>query len=177
MPFWRLVSRYKKALKLLVYGVLAPIFKTPAPSGCNAMLPSMLADYFLRRGSVMAYETFYDRNGRAVAWYDNEQEDPAIYLYNGTPVAWISDESIYGYSGRHFGWFIDGWVRDSRGQAVLFTAGSTGGPARPARNACPARAARSARPARGARQARPARPARSLSWSVLSGEAFFTQQG
>lgn len=123
----------------------------------------------------MAYETFYDRHGEAVAWYDDEQQEPAIYLYDGTPVAWISDESIYGYSGRHFGWFIDGWVRDSRGQLVMFTTESIGGPARPTRCARPARGARAARPARGARQARPARPARSLSWSALTGEAFFRQ--
>ncbi|WP_369122660.1 MULTISPECIES: 4-fold beta flower protein [unclassified Pseudomonas] len=124
-------------------------------------------------GRLVAYVTFYDRQGRAVAWFDDEQDNPAIYLYSGRPVAWISDESIYAYSGAHLGWFVDGWIRDSHGHAVLFTPDCSGGPARPARHARPARGARQARPARGARHARPARPARTTSWSPLSGDAFF----
>ena len=93
---------------------------------------------------LVAYVTFYDRQGRAVAW--------------------IADESIYAYSGVHLGWFVDGWIRDLHGHAVFFTPDCGGGPARPARNA---------RPARGARHARPFRPARTTSWSPLSGDAFF----
>lgn len=122
----------------------------------------------------MAYVTFYDRRGLAVAWYDDEQENSAIYLYNGKPVAWISDESIYSYSGTHLGWFIDGWIRDSSGHAVFFTADCSGGPVRPARQPRPARAPRQPRPPRGARQARPSRPARTTSWSSINGDVFFT---
>ena len=116
----------------------------------------------------MAYITFYDRQGRAVAWYDDEQENPAIYLYSGKPVAWISDDSIYAYSGTHIGWFIDGWIRDSGGNAVYFTSDCSGGPAKPAREA------RQPRPARRARQARPPKPARTTSWSPIFGDAFFS---
>lgn len=83
--------------------------------------------------------SLYDRQGRAVAWFDDEQENPAIYLYSGRPVAWISDESIYAFSGAHLGWFIDGWIRDPHGHAVFFTPDCGGGPARPARHARPAR--------------------------------------
>lgn len=86
----------------------------------------------------MANVTLYDRQGRAVAWFDDEQENPAIYLYSGRPVAWISDESVYAYSGAHLGWFIDGWIRDSHGHAVFFTPNCGAGPVRPVRHACPA---------------------------------------
>ncbi|MFN9529826.1 MAG: 4-fold beta flower protein [Pseudomonadaceae bacterium] len=123
----------------------------------------------------MDYVTFYDRTGRAVAWFDNENDQPTIYLYDGRPIAWISDESIYAFSGAHLGWFIDGWIRDSHGRGALFTPDASGGPAKPARHARPARGARHARPARSARQARPARPARSAVWSPLSGEEFFSR--
>jgi len=117
--------------------------------------------------------TFYNSEGRAVAYLDDNGE--SIYLYDGTPVAWLSDDSIYSYSGRYLGWFQNGWVWDLSGHCVFFTDNASGGAGRPARQARPARGARGARPARGAREARPARPARSAAWSNLSDESFFEQ--
>jgi hypothetical protein len=34
---------------------------------------------------LLAFMTFYDRQGRALAWFDDEQEKPAIYRYSGMP--------------------------------------------------------------------------------------------
>jgi hypothetical protein len=115
--------------------------------------------------------TLYNAQGRAVAYIDDDGE--SIYLYDGSPVAWLSEDSVFDYSGHYLGWIDNGWVYDRSGKAVFFTDDAQGGPARPARQACPARGARAARPARGAREARPARPPRSLSWSNLSNERFF----
>ncbi|WP_369123379.1 4-fold beta flower protein [Marinobacter salarius] len=117
--------------------------------------------------------TLYSSSGQAVAYVDHDGQ--SIYLYDGRPVAWLSDESVFAYSGRYLGWVDNGWFYDRNGRPAFFTEDSTGGPARPARSARPARGARGARPARGAREARPAKPARSLSWSELSGNAFFEQ--
>lgn len=121
----------------------------------------------------MDYVTFYNQEGRAVAWLVENTTYPSIYLFNGEPVAWMRDEHVYDYSGKYLGWLQDGWIRDREGRAVFFSVGATGGPAKPARQARPARGARGARPARGAREARPARAARSTSWSPKSGESFF----
>lgn len=118
-------------------------------------------------------ETLYSSSGQAVAYIDVDGQ--SIYLYNGTPVAWISDDSVYSYSGHYLGWFENGWFYDTSGMPAFFTDHSSGGPTRPARAARPARGARSARPARAARQARPARPARSLSWSKHSNSGYFNQ--
>ena len=115
--------------------------------------------------------TFYNHEGRAVAYLDDNGK--SIYLYSGEPVAWLSNNSVFNCSGHYLGWFQDGWIRDRSGYCVFFTNNSSGGPARPARQARPARGARQARPARGAREARPARPARSSSWSDMSNESFF----
>lgn len=123
----------------------------------------------------MDYVTFYNHEGRPIAWVGDNQDYPSIFLFDGTPVAWIADDALYDYSGRYLGWLQDGWVRDRYGDAVFFTAEASGGPAKPARQARPTRGARGARPARGAREARPARPARSTAWSSLSDESFFTQ--
>lgn len=123
----------------------------------------------------MDYVTFYNREGRPIAWISDNQDYPSIFLFDGMPVAWISDDALYDYAGRYLGWFQDGWVRDRRGHAVFFTAEATGGPAKPARQARPARGARGARPARGARETRPARQARTTLWSSTSDESFFRQ--
>ena len=123
----------------------------------------------------MSYVTFYDRAGRPTAWIGSNTDYPSIFLFDGRPVAWISEDSIYAYSGKHLGFFQDGWIRDHHGKAVFFIHGAKGGPAKPARQARPARGARKARPARAARKSRPARAARTASWSELSGLMFFEQ--
>lgn len=106
---------------------------------------------------------FFDSTGAAVA-YSRDRE--VIYLWSGRPVAYLSSERVYRYSGAFFGWFIRGWIWDRHGRAMLFTPDAEGGPVRPARRARPAKGARSVRPARGARQAVPARPVLSSSWST-----------
>ncbi len=115
----------------------------------------------------------YNIEGRAVAYIENDGE--SIYLYGGAPIAWLSDDSLYSFSGKHLGWYQDGWILDHAGNCVFFTENSTGGPARPAKQATPARGAKGARPARGARGEKPLRPTKSLSWSNLSDERFFDQ--
>jgi len=115
--------------------------------------------------------TFYNKNGKATAYLDDDNE--SIFLYNGLPVAWLSDDTVYSYSGKVLGWFQDGWIRDLNGNCVFFSDSASGGPAKPAKQAKPARGAKSARPAKGARHARPAKAAKSDSWSSLSNESFF----
>jgi hypothetical protein len=114
--------------------------------------------------------TFYDLRGSPIAYTDNGED---IYLFSGKPVAYLSDESLYSYSGKYIGSFDEGWVLDKNGKRVFFTDIAAGGPATPARCATPARSARSATPAKFARAARPATPAKSSSWSMLSGRQFF----
>ncbi|HKC69286.1 MAG TPA: hypothetical protein VKG26_13705 [Bacteroidia bacterium] len=117
--------------------------------------------------------TFYNKLGVALAYISDDNQ--YIYLYNGTPVAWLSDENIYAYSGRYLGWIVNGVAYDRNGNAAFFTENSSGGPVKPPRAPRPPRGPRGPRPPRGAREPRPPRPARSLSWSHLSNEKYFTQ--
>lgn len=120
----------------------------------------------------MSEVIFFDSRGYVVAYKDDD--DDVIFLWRGEPVAILDDESVFAFSGRHLGWFMDGWIRDHGGGCVYFTDDATGGPARPPRAARPARGARHVRPARGVRQIRPMRPVRSPAWSSLAvGTAFF----
>ena len=54
-------------------------------------------------------ETLYDIFGNPVAYiaYGNE---PIIYMWQGKPVAYLSDDCIYGFNGKHIGWYENGVV-------------------------------------------------------------------
>ncbi|UPT67952.1 MAG: hypothetical protein M0D57_04630 [Sphingobacteriales bacterium JAD_PAG50586_3] len=65
-------------------------------------------------------ETLYDSKGNAVA-YIAYNDSATIYLWNGTPVAYLEgDKTIYGYNGKHLGWYEDGIVRNLRGEKAGF---------------------------------------------------------
>ena len=72
--------------------------------------------------------TLFDSDGEAVAYIDGNDIDNTIYLWGGTPVAYLSSEgnyyNIYGFNGNHLGWFEDGVVRDNDGYAVGFIKGA-----------------------------------------------------
>jgi hypothetical protein len=71
--------------------------------------------------------TLFDKDGDAVA-YIADDEDATIYLWDGTPVAYLESNGnafhIYGFNGKHLGWFEDGVVRDRGGYAVGFIKGA-----------------------------------------------------
>jgi hypothetical protein len=59
----------------------------------------------------------YDSTGSAVA-YISLDEDMAIYMWSGKPVAYVDGESVYGFNGEHIGWFQKGIVHDNEGKVV-----------------------------------------------------------
>lgn len=76
--------------------------------------------------------SLFDVRGEAVAYIDTEDSDEmVIYLWTGEPVAYVrkgnyTDEaaSIYGFNGRHLGWFESGVVRTHKGRVVGFIRGA-----------------------------------------------------
>ena len=74
--------------------------------------------------SALAREiSLYDSGGEAVAYIDTD-DDQNIYLWGGKPVAYLDGSSIYGFNGKHLGWFKDGIVWDHEGYAVGFVEGA-----------------------------------------------------
>ena len=66
--------------------------------------------------------SLFSSKGKAVAYIDTNEE-LTIYLWAGTPVAYLSEDSaggyhIYGFNGKHLGWFIKGILRDHRGDVA-----------------------------------------------------------
>jgi hypothetical protein len=84
---------------------------------CTAVcaIPQLL----LSQGQV----SLFDADGEAVAFIDYE-EDATIYLWDGTPVAYLerdgSDLCIFGFNRTFLGWYENGIVYDAEG----YTAGS-----------------------------------------------------
>lgn len=75
--------------------------------------------------------TLFDSDGDAIAYIDTN-DDLTIYLWSGKPVAYLESKgsyfNIYGFNGKHLGWFEDGIIIDHKGYAVGFTKGSTNVP-------------------------------------------------
>jgi hypothetical protein len=61
-----------------------------------------------------------NRLGVGVAYVDTS-DDATIYLWSGVPTAYLEGDSIYGFNGRHLGWFEEGIVRGNRGKRVGYT--------------------------------------------------------
>jgi hypothetical protein len=64
--------------------------------------------------------SLFNPAGKATAYI---AEDLTIYLWSGEPVAYLNEDSdkgfhVYGFNGKHLGWFVGGAVYDHNGKAV-----------------------------------------------------------
>lgn len=117
--------------------------------------------------------TFYDRNGKPMAY---TEDDIHIYLFSGKPVAYFDGNAVFGFNGKHMGWFEKGWIRDIWGACVFFTENASGsGPMKPMKQMRPMKCMKQMKPMKAMRQMKRMKPMNQLSWSALSGESFFYQ--
>jgi hypothetical protein len=86
-----------------------------------AILFSALA--FFSASSAQGVElSLFDGGGEAHA-YVSMEDDYTIYLWDGRPVAYMSmrgsrPTNVYGFNGKHLGWFIDGAIYDRAGMVM-----------------------------------------------------------
>lgn len=64
--------------------------------------------------------TLFGATGNAVAYI---ADDLTIYLWSGKPVAYLDKDDaggfhVYGFNGKHLGWFVRGVLRDQNGAAA-----------------------------------------------------------
>jgi len=63
--------------------------------------------------------SLFNSQGEPVAYI---AEDLTIYLWGGKPVAYLFNKSgklqVYGFNGKHLGWFIKGAIFGHKGKAV-----------------------------------------------------------
>ena len=64
-------------------------------------------------------ETLYDISGNPIAYiaYGNEA---VIYMWQGKPVAYLYRDCIYGFNGKHLGWYDNGIIRNTDGLIIGF---------------------------------------------------------
>lgn len=69
--------------------------------------------------------SLYDVGGNAVAYV---AIDYTVYLWNGEPVAYLygsgNKYQLYGFNGKHLGWFTNGIVYNNDGNSVGFVRGA-----------------------------------------------------
>lgn len=114
---------------------------------------------------------FYDQRGAPIAYSEDREH---IYTFDGRPVGYLSDGSVYGYSGKHLGRFENGLIRDNAGNVALFCQECSGGPIKPIKQIKPIKGIKQIRPIKGVRQIKPIMPTSTLCWSSLSSKQFFS---
>lgn len=62
-------------------------------------------------------ETLFDNFGCPIA-YIAFDEDLTIYMWDGTPVCYLTGDMIYGFNGRHLGWFDGTHLYDLNGSVL-----------------------------------------------------------
>ena len=73
--------------------------------------------------------TLFNSDGEAVDYIDDSDSDLPIYMWDGTPVAYLAPSNsdyyhVYGFNGLHLGWYERGVVRDHDGYVVGFQQGA-----------------------------------------------------
>ncbi len=114
---------------------------------------------------------FYNMSGKPVAY---TEDDENIYTFSGSPVAYLDGDAVYAFSGKHIGWFEDGWIRDTNGLCVFFTVAASGGPVKPVINVNSVKGVKHVKPVKGVKHVKSVKAVKSLTWSPLSGEQFFS---
>ncbi|SRR5258706_594038 len=67
--------------------------------------------------------TLFNGKGKAIA-YIAVSDEMTVYLWNGKPVGYLNPDKgakgfhVFGFNGKHLGWFVEGIVRDHDGDAA-----------------------------------------------------------
>jgi len=119
------------------------------------------------------FMTFYNKTGKPIAYCEDNE---TIYLFSGKPVAYFYDDAVYGFNGKQYGWFSDGWIRDLQGCCMFFNEDAQGsGPVKPVKNVKPVKSVKNVKPVKSVKSVKRVKPVSVMGWSDLSGEQFFTQ--
>ncbi|MHA2006404.1 MAG: 4-fold beta flower protein [Promethearchaeota archaeon] len=119
----------------------------------------------------MSY-TFYNKIGTPSAYSDDKVH---IFLFSGETIGYISKESVYSYTGRHLGFFKDGWIRDNNGKCVLFIESAKNGPERRKQDIGPVISQKKEIPNKATPEEKPRELEIKQVWSELSSKQFFSQ--
>ena len=104
--------------------------------------------------------TLYSASGKPVA-YIADDDDSTIYVWSGKPVAYLRSEDVYGFNGKHLGWYVKGLIYNPDGEIVGATRSRFKGPVQ----ISPIKSIKEIKPIKSIREIRPIRPIFGLVWS------------
>jgi len=144
-------------------------------NGSKLLMPTFVQEHRISSSAqvhspakTMTDVALYDSRRQAVAYLD-PNDNRTVYLWSGEPVAYLVDESIYGFNGKHLGWYENGVIVDHDGNVVVSPAIAFRKPVQPA----PARGLKGVAPSKETKERTPVKPALASSWSDLSVRDFF----
>ncbi|MBW8684610.1 4-fold beta flower protein [Chitinophaga rhizophila] len=78
---------------------------------------------FLLSGHIIHAQdiALFNKDGKAIAYIATDDEEMPVFLYNGKPVAYITKDNVYGYNGKHLGWYDKGVIRTHEGKIIATT--------------------------------------------------------
>jgi hypothetical protein len=103
--------------------------------------------------------TLYSSVGKPVAYIADD--DSTIYLWSGKPVAYLTSEDVYGFNGKHLGWFVKGLIYNHDGEIVGAVRSRLKRPV----EVSPVKSIREIKPIKSIREIKPIRPILGLTWS------------
>jgi 4-fold beta-flower domain-containing protein len=117
--------------------------------------------------------SLFDSGGRPVAYI---AEDLTLYLWSGTPAAYLGNDrregfNVYGFNGKHLGWLTNGVIRDHDGNVV----GAFKEAFRSPTKLESAKGLKEQKPIKSATELEPAQPLLSRDWSELPLGVFLLQ--
>ncbi|MEZ8069423.1 4-fold beta flower protein [Vibrio sp. FF145] len=80
-----------------------------------------LSNPSLKKSARSGDTSLFNAQGKPVA-YISDGAEQVIYIFNGLPVAYIdSSSNVYGFNGKHLGWFENDILWDHQGGRIGFT--------------------------------------------------------
>ena len=111
-----------------------------------------------------------DNDNIARAFIDRSDQQ-TIYLWDGTPVAYIHNNDVYTFNGKHLGWYVFEGIRDHEGLLISLTnSQNTSGIAEE-----PNKGIKQPKPKKLNRESAPEKPIFSFQWSSRSLFDFLNQ--
>jgi hypothetical protein len=114
----------------------------------------------------------YDAKGVAVAFVNSDGIEWTFYSWtDGVPTAYLDEDSIYGFNGKHLGWFERGTVFDHDGNVVMAVAARfKDGVQTP-----PPKSPKQYKPYKDYKEYRPYKPVYNNTWSKTAARSFLEQ--
>ncbi|MFA8436242.1 MAG: 4-fold beta flower protein [Marinifilaceae bacterium] len=118
--------------------------------------------------------SIYNKDGKPVAYYNNNDSTYVIYLWDGKPVCYFlksNEDEIYGFNGKFIGWRESGIYYDLNGKRTGFEKGAL-----PITTHIEAiKSIKEILPIKANKEIAPKRPINSVEWSVNSLEFFLSK--